>query len=73
MEKNECLFSFGKINKYFLIPFLCPIFFFLLGIFILLYIYKFIDKTTIYDDKLYRDFFKENHIYYPLLFFYLIL
>ena len=24
-EDKECLFSFGKINKYFIFPFLCPI------------------------------------------------
>ena len=25
-KEKECLFSFAKINKYFIIPFLCPIF-----------------------------------------------
>ena len=37
MEKKECLFSFGKINKYFIIPFLCPIFCFLANYFFRLY------------------------------------
>ena len=37
MVKNESLFSFGKINKYFIIPFLCPIFCFLLNHFFKLY------------------------------------
>ena len=38
MKKNECLFSFGKINKYFIIPFLCPIFCFLGNYFFKLYV-----------------------------------
>ena len=25
-KEKKCLFSFAKINKYFIIPFLCPIF-----------------------------------------------
>ena len=25
-SEKECLFSFAKINKYFIIPFLCPVF-----------------------------------------------
>jgi len=25
-DEKECLFSFAKINKYFIIPFLCPVF-----------------------------------------------
>ena len=37
MKKKECLFSFGKINKYFIIPFLCPIFCFLANYFFRLY------------------------------------
>jgi len=37
MEKKECLFSCGKINKYFIIPFLCPIFCFLENYFFELY------------------------------------
>ena len=60
MKKNECLFSFGKINKYFIIPFLCPIFCFLSNYFIKLYIFIFIDEKKIVDDKLYRDFFKRK-------------
>jgi len=38
MKKNESLFSCGKINKYFLIPFLCPIFCFLSKLFLELYV-----------------------------------
>ena len=38
MEKNKCFFSFGKINKYFIIPFLCPIFCFLKVYFTKLYV-----------------------------------
>jgi len=38
MEKRECLFSCGKINKYFIIPFLCPLFCFLTNYFYKLYI-----------------------------------
>ena len=34
-HKKECLFSFSKINKYFLIPFLCPILSSIIDIFIL--------------------------------------
>ena len=37
MKKNERIFSFGKINKYFIIPFLCPIFHFLSGYSLRLY------------------------------------
>jgi len=37
MEEKECLFSCGKINKYFIIPFLCPIFCFLTNYFFKLY------------------------------------
>jgi len=63
MEKNENLFSFGKINKYFIIPFLCPIFLFLTNYFISLYVniffyeIKFDDDN---DDKLYYDLFKRK-------------
>jgi len=38
MKKYKCLFSFGKINKYFIIPFLCPIFCFLRTFFVILYV-----------------------------------
>ena len=38
MEKYKCLFSIGKINKYFIIPFLCPIFCFLKAFFATLYV-----------------------------------
>ena len=38
MKKNKCLFSFGKLNKYFIIPFLCPIFCFLANYLLKLYI-----------------------------------
>jgi hypothetical protein len=36
MKQNGSLISFGKINKYFIIPFLCPIFCFLVNYFIFL-------------------------------------
>ena len=38
MNKNKSLISFGKINKYFIVPFLCPIFCFLANYFIELYL-----------------------------------
>ncbi len=38
MNKNKFLISFGKINKYFIVPFLCPIFCFLANYFIELYL-----------------------------------
>jgi len=60
MGKNESLFSFGKINKYFINPFLCPIFCFITNYFIDLYIFIFVDEKRIDDDKLYRDFFKKK-------------
>ena len=60
MGKNECLFSFGKINKYFIIPFLCPIFLFLTNYFIILYISNYRLEKEINDDKFYTEFFKKK-------------
>ena len=55
MEKNKCLFSCGKINKYFIIPFICPIFCFLTNHFYDLYV-KFllenINDKNLFDDKI---------------------
>ena len=53
MEKKECLFSCGKINKYFIIPFICPIFCFLGNLFYDLYIKLLNENTNVgnsYDD-----------------------
>ena len=55
MEKKECLFSCGKINKYFIIPFICPIFCFLGNLFYDLYIKLPNENTNVgnsYDDKI---------------------
>jgi hypothetical protein len=53
MEKKECLFSCGKINKYFIIPFICPIFCFHGNLFYDLYIKLLNENTNVgnsYDD-----------------------
>ena len=47
-QTKECLFSFGRINKYFIIPFLCPIFFFIFIIFFNLLVGEENDGTNHY-------------------------
>ena len=69
MGKNECLFSFGKINKYFIIPFLCPIFLFLTNYFIILYISNYRLEKEINDDKFYTEFFKKKSYLLSSVFF----
>ena len=51
MKKNESLFSFGKLNKYFIIPFLCPIFCFLANYSIQLYNNEISKSKEKYDIK----------------------
>jgi len=51
MKKNESLFSFGKLNKYFIIPFLCPIFCFLANYFLKLYNNEISKSKEKYDIK----------------------
>ena len=51
MKKNENLFSCGKINKYFMIPFLCPISCFLTNLFLDLYAKEYNNYTMLIKKK----------------------
>ena len=55
MEKNGCLISFGKINKYFIIPFLSPIFCYLANYCIELYI-----NTKLNNENKIEDIMKDK-------------
>jgi len=66
MKKNECIFSFGKINKYYLFPFLCPIFCFLANFFFDLYVE--IPNKNLTDKKIKKKLYFLSSIY-PLSYF----
>jgi len=66
MKKNECIFSFGKINKYFLFPFLCPIFCYLANLFFDLYVETLNNNPT--DEKIKKKLYFLSSIY-PLSYF----